>query len=165
MNERIRAREVRLIDQNGTQVGIVPLSEALARAEEVGLDLVEVSPNVNPPVCKLMDYGKYKYEQKQKAKEAKKNATSIQVKEIRLRPKTDRHDVETKIQHIRRFISHGDKAKITVSFRGREIAHTDKGREILDFILESLRDEVQVEVGPKMEGKNMIMILAPPSKR
>ncbi len=160
-----------MIGSDGEQIGIVPLSKALELAERAGLDLVEIAPQAKPPVCKILDYGKYKYEQKQKAKEAKKKATTIQVKEIKLRPKTDRHDIETKIRHIKRFLLHGDKAKITVNFRGREITHTDRGKEILDFIYNTLSEELAQELGdddgrklhrelgPKMEGRNMVMIL------
>lgn len=161
MNDAIRAREIRLIDQNGEQAGIVQVRQALAMAEEVGLDLVEVAPNARPPVCKLMDYGKYKYEQKQKAKEARRNASHIQVKEVKLRPKTDEHDVQTKIRHIRRFLADGDKAKVTIMFRGREITHADIGRKILEQIKEEIGDEAHVEMGPRMEGRTMIMIMAP----
>jgi translation initiation factor IF-3 len=129
------------------------------------MDLVEVAPQAKPPVCKLMDFGKYKYEQKQKAKEAKKNASQIQVKEVKLRPKTDEHDIQTKIKHIRRFLEDGDKAKITIMFRGREITHSERGRRMLDQICEELKDEANIEYSPRMEGRSMIMILAPLPKK
>lgn len=134
-------------------------------AEEAGLDLVEVAPQAKPPVCKLMDYGKYKYLQKQKAKEAKKNATQIQVKEVKLRPKTDDHDVQTKVRHIRRFLEDGDKAKVTIMFRGREITHRERGLMVLDRIKEELEEDATVEQRPKMEGRTMIMVLAPKAKK
>lgn len=161
VNRRIQAREVRLIDEEGGQRGIVSTRQALEMAEEVGLDLVEVAPQAKPPVCKLMDYGKFKYIQKQKAKEAKRNSTQIQVKEVKLRPKTDDNDVQTKIRHIRRFLSEGDKAKVTVMFRGREITHKDRGLNVLNKIQAELEEEANVELRPKMEGRTMIMILSP----
>lgn len=130
-------------------------------AEEEGLDLVEVADKARPPVCKLMDYGKYKYIQKQKAKEAKKNATQINVKEVKLRPKTDDHDIMVKVRHIQRFLAEGDKAKVTVQFRGREITHKDRGTLILKRILEELGEDVTIEARPRMEGRTMIMLLAP----
>lgn len=161
VNRRIQAREVRLIDEEGGQRGIVSTRQALEMAEEVGLDLVEVAPQAKPPVCKLMDYGKFKYVQKQKAKEAKRNSTQIQVKEVKLRPKTDDNDVQTKIRHIRRFLKEGDKAKVTVMFRGREITHKDRGLNVLNKIQAELEEEANVELRPKMEGRTMIMILSP----
>lgn len=160
INRRIQSREVRLISDDGEQLGILQLREALDMAEETGLDLVEVAPQARPPVCKLMDYGKYKYLQQQKLKEAKRNATQIQVKEVKLRPKTDEHDIQTKIRHIRRFLDAGDKAKVTVMFRGREITHKDRGFMLLDRIQKELEEEANVELRPKMEGRTMIMILS-----
>jgi len=165
VNEAIRAKEVRLIDQDGEQAGIVQSRQALAMAEEAGLDLVEVAPNARPPVCKLMDYGKYKYEQKQKAKEARRNASTIQVKEVKFRPKTDEHDIQTKIRNIRRFLKDGNKAKLTIQFRGREITHADRGRRILDRVKEEIGESANVEMGPRMEGRTMIMIMAPLAKK
>ncbi len=150
-----------MIGADGEQVGIVSSRQALEMAEEAGLDLVEVAPNARPPVCKLLDYGKYKYEQKQKAKEARRNASHIQVKEVKLRPKTDENDILTKIRHIRRFLEDGDKAKITIMFRGREITHSDRGRTILERIKEEIGEDANVEMGPRMEGRTMIMIMAP----
>lgn len=134
-------------------------------AEEAGVDLVEVANTARPPVCKLMDYGKYKYEQKQKAKEAKKNATQIQVKEVQLRPKTDEHDIDFKIRHIQRFLDEGDKAKITVKFRGREITHKEQGFKLLEKVIEDVTEYGLVESAPKMEGRTMIMILAPKPRK
>ncbi len=161
MNERIRAREVRVIGPDGTQLGIMPIQDALNAAREEGLDLVEVAPNADPPVCKIMDYGKFKYLQSKRSQEAKKKQTVIQVKEIKVRPKTDEHDIQTKLRHIRRFLAQKDKAKVTVIFRGREIAFKERGAMVLQRILDELKDEAVVEMPPKMEGRNMVMILAP----
>lgn len=161
MNEKIRALQVRVIGSDGSQLGILPIKQALEIAREEGLDLVEVAPNAEPPVCKVMDYGKYKYQQSKRTQEAKKKQTVIQVKEVKLRPKTDEHDVQVKLSHIRRFLAQKDKAKVTVLFRGREIAYIDRGRMVLDRILQELQDEVVVELPPKMEGRNLVMILAP----
>ena len=155
-----------MISGDGEQLGIVPLPRALMMAEEDGLDLVEVAPNARPPVCKLMDYGKFKYMQKQKAKEAKKNATQIQVKEVKFRPKTDEHDILFKVNHIRRFLAEGNKTKVSVIFRGREITHKERGQMIMRRVLEELGTEAGiVEMAPRMEGRTMIMILAPHKKK
>ncbi len=161
INERIRARTVRLVDADGKQVGIVPLSEALARAQEQGLDLVEVAPQADPPVCRIMDYGQFLYQQAKKAKEARKKQTTVEVKEIKVRPKTEAHDLETKIRHIKRFLNAKNKVKIRVFFRGREITKPELGQEVLRKILEAVEDLAQVEMRPRMEGRQMIMILAP----
>lgn len=134
--------------------------EALERAEEVGLDLVEVAPNAKPPVCKIMDYGKYLYEEKKKSQEAKKRQTQIQVKEIKFRPRTDDHDLETKVKHIRRFIEDGDRCKVTVFFRGRELAHKDRGQIVLDRVVEMLADIAKVEQESRVEGRTMFLLLA-----
>lgn len=152
-----------MIGLDGEQLGIVPLKKALDLAAEVELDLVEVAPNATPPVCKIMDYGKFKYQQSKRSQEAKKKQTVIQVKEVKVRPKTDEHDLQVKIRHIRRFLGQKDKAKVTIVFRGREIAYTDQGMKILERIEDELKDEVVVEQHPKMEGRNMVMILAPKS--
>lgn len=165
INDEIRAKEIRLIGAEGEQLGIVTPRQALDMAEAAGFDLVEVAPNARPPVCKLMDYGKYKYEQKQKAKEARRNASQIQIKEVKLRPKTDDHDLETKIRHIRRFLEDGDKAKISIMFRGREITHSDLGLKLLERIKEDIGEDANVEMGPRMEGRTMIMIMAPLSSK
>ncbi|ROR01553.1 translation initiation factor 3 (bIF-3) [Desulfosoma caldarium] len=154
---------MRVIGADGNQLGILPLDEALNAAREEGLDLVEVAPNADPPVCKIMDYGKFRYQQSKRSQEAKKKQTVIQVKEIKLRPKTDEHDIQTKLRHIRRFLAQKDKAKVTVIFRGREIAFKDRGEMVLQRVLDELKDEVVVEVPPKMEGRNLVMILAPKS--
>ncbi len=161
INRNIRAKEVRVIDPDGNQVGILPLYKALATAGDFGLDLVEVSPNATPPVCKIMDYGRYKYEQTKKRQEAKKKQTVFHVKEIKVRPKTGDHDLETKIGHIKKFIDKKDKVKVTVMFRGREITLSDLGRELLARIAEEVEDIAVVEMAPKFEGRTMIMVLAP----
>jgi translation initiation factor IF-3 len=139
------------------------LKKALDLAAEEELDLVEVAPGANPPVCKIMDYGKFKYQQSKRVQEAKKKQTVIQVKEVKVRPKTDEHDLQVKIRHIRRFLGQKDKAKVTIVFRGREIAYTDQGMKILERIEEDLKEEAVIEQHPKMEGRNMVMILAPKS--
>ena len=142
-------------------MGIVPLEEALTRAAEVKLDLVEVAPKASPPVCKIMDYGKYKYLQAKKLQEAKKKQTTIQVKEVKIRPKTEEHDYQFKLRHIKRFLSEKNKAKVTIMFRGREIAHSELGLKVLERIIADIEEEGIVEQAPKLEGRNMIMILAP----
>lgn len=161
MNQGIRAREVRVIDPDGNQLGILAIREALAAASEFGLDLVEVSPTAKPPVCKIMDYGRFKYEQTKKQHEAKKKQSTFQLKEIKVRPKTGEHDLETKLGHIRKFLERKDKVKVTVMFRGREIALSDKGREVLEQIATAMAELAIVEQYPKFEGRTMIMILAP----
>lgn len=161
VNDRIRSSEVRVIAQDGAQLGVLPLKKALELALKEELDLVEVAPNADPPVCKIMDYGKFKYQQNKRTQEAKKKQTVIQVKEIKVRPKTDEHDLQVKIRHIKRFLGEKDKAKVTILFRGREIAYAEQGSKVLDRIREELKEDAVVEQQPKMEGRNMIMILAP----
>lgn len=151
---------VRVIDE-GNQLGVMPLAEALAVAAKTGLDLVEVAPNSLPPVCRIMDYGKFRYQQNKKLQDAKKSQTTIQVKEIRIRPKTEEHDLEVKIKHIKKFLSQSDKVKITMMFRGREIAYTDIGRKIMEEIKAALEDLCVIDQHPRLEGRNMIMIVAP----
>jgi translation initiation factor IF-3 len=163
VNEKIRASEVRVVGSDGKQLGVMPLGRALDLAAQENLDLVEVAPGADPPVCKIMDYGKFKYQQSKRVQEAKKKQTVIQVKEIKMRPKTDEHDLQVKINHIKRFLGQKDKAKVTILFRGREITYTDQGAKLLDRISEALKDEAVVEQSPKMEGRNMVMILAPKS--
>ena len=152
--------QVRLIEE-GKQLGVMSLKEALAVAAKAGLDLVEIAPNATPPVCRVMDYGKYRYQQSKKLQDAKKSQTTIQVKEIRLRPKTEEHDLEVKIKHIKKFLQQNDKVKITMMFRGREIAYTDLGRKIMEAVRDSLMDVGVVELQPKLEGRNMIMVVVP----
>ena len=160
MNERIRAREVRLIDENGEMMGVMPPMRALDIARDRNLDLVEVSPNANPPVCKLMDYGRYKYEQAKKENEARKNQKTITLKEIRMRPRTDDHDVEVKTRKIQEFLADGDKVRVSVQFRGPDMRHPDIGRKLLDGIAEELKGIATIERTPIMEGRMMSMIVS-----
>jgi translation initiation factor IF-3 len=161
VNERIRIREVRLIDEEGTQVGVIPTFEALQMARDRGLDLVEVAPNAVPPVCRLMDYGKFRYEQSRKERESRKNQHVIELKEVRIRPKIDDHDLETKGRQAAKFLDAGDKVKLTVLFRGREMAHPDIGRGLLDQLTEQLRPHGTAESAPRMEGRTMTMFINP----
>ncbi|HEY3241241.1 MAG TPA: translation initiation factor IF-3 [Acidimicrobiia bacterium] len=164
INERIRAREVRLVGPNGDQIGVKPLPEALHIAREHDLDLVEVAPNANPPVCKIMDFGKFKYEQDVRRKESRRKATNVVIKEMKFRPKIDEHDYTTKTKHVERFLNEGSKVKITIMFRGREMAHPELGKRILDRIAEQVRDLATVESSPRVDGRNMVMVLAPAKK-
>ena len=150
-----------MIDADGKQLGILTLTDALAEAAKVGLDLVEVSPNSDPPVCRVMDYGKFRYQQSKKMHIAKKSQSIIQVKEIRLRPKTEEHDIQVKIKHVKKFLEQQDKVKITMMFRGREIAYTEIGRKIMENIRDALADIGSIEQHPRLEGRNMNMIIAP----
>lgn len=161
VNRGIRAPEIRVIDDEGEQLGILTPQEALRIAEERGLDLVEVAPTARPPVCRIMDYGKYLYQQSKKAHEAKKHQKIIQVKEVKFRPKIDQHDFEFKRNHVIRFLKEENKVKATVMFRGREVTHAEIGHEILNRLREEVADLSEVEREPKLEGYNMTMILAP----
>lgn len=165
INERIRVPQVRLIDENGGQVGVVATVDALRMARERNLDLMEVSPNSNPPVCKICDYGKFKYEKKKKENQAKKKQVVIKVKEMQFRPSIEEHDLEYKLKAIRGFIEEGDKAKLVIMFRGREIAHTQHGFDILKRVSEALKDIAITETPAKLEGKKLMMILAPAPKK
>jgi translation initiation factor IF-3 len=160
-NEMIRAREVRVIADDGEQLGILGRNEAIAIAKERGFDLVEVASTSEPPVCRIMDYGKFKYEQQKKKQEAKKRQSVVQIKEIKVRPKTDDHDYENKVRHIRRFIEDGDRCKVTVFFRGREIVHKDRGATILDRIAADLQEIAKVEQEARAEGRTLQMLLVP----
>ena len=160
-NELIHAREVRVIGAEGEQLGILQRNEAIAMAREIGCDLVEVSSNATPPVCRIMDYGKFKYEQQKKKQDARKRQAVVQVKEIKVRPKTDEHDYETKLKHIRSFLEDGDRCKVTVFFRGREIVHKDRGIEILERIVKDLEDVGKVEQEPRAEGRTLQMLVVP----
>lgn len=160
-NELIHAREVRVIGAEGEQLGILQRNEAIAMAREIGCDLVEISSNATPPVCRIMDYGKFKYEQQKKKQDAKKRQAVVQVKEIKVRPKTDEHDYETKLKHIRSFLEDGDRCKVTVFFRGREIVHKDRGIEILERIVKDLEDVGKVEQEPRAEGRTLQMLVVP----
>ncbi len=161
MNREIKAASVRVIDSEGKQLGILTLQEALREAGEAGMDLVEVAPNSSPPVCRVMDYGKFRYQQSKKLQVAKKHQATIQLKEIRLRPKTEEHDLQVKLRHIKRFLEENNKVKVTMMFRGREIAYTDIGRRIMDGILSELEESCVIDQHPKLEGRNMVMIVAP----
>ena len=161
INEAIRAKEVRVVDPEGKQLGIKPIEEALDLADDMDLDLVEVAPQAQPPVCKIMDYGKYRYEQTVKMKEARKKQSVVQYKEMKMRPKIDRHDYEIKRKHIIRFLESGYKVKVTIMFRGREMSHTELGRNLLDQLAEELQDLGVVESNPKLDGRNMQMVMAP----
>ena len=161
VNHRIRVPEVRVIAANGDQLGIMTSQDAIRTALEQSLDLVEVNPKADPPVCKIMDFGRYKYEEKKKTNEAKKRQNVVEIKEVKVRPKTDDHDLATKIRHIRGFLEEGNKAKITVRFRGREVTHPEKGREVIDDILKALEGLINIESNPLMEGKTMTLLIAP----
>jgi len=159
VNEQIRDKEVRLIDVDGTQLGVVNAKEAQRMANERNLDLVKIVPNANPPVCKIIDYGKYKFEQTKREKEAKKKQKVINVKEVRLSPNIGEHDLNTKIKQAEKFLKNGDKVKVTIRFRGREMAHTQVGKEILDEIAKTLSEVGTIDKPAKMEGRNMVMYL------
>jgi translation initiation factor IF-3 len=161
INDRIRAREVRLVDPDGRQLGIKPLPEALHIAREADLDLVEVAPMANPPVCKILDYGKWKYEAAQRDKESRRKTSNVQIKEMKYRPKIGGGDFDTKTRKVAHFLDQGHKVKITIMFRGREMAHPELGKRILDQIAEQLTPGAKVEAAPKLDGRNMVMVLAP----
>lgn len=164
INHRIRTPEVRVIDPEGNQLGVITIEDALERAEEAGLDLVEVAPNARPPVCKIMDFGKYKYQQKKRSAEAKKKSSRVELKEVKLRPKTDSHDVETKLRHARKFLEERNRVKFTVMFRGREMAHPEIPEGMLLECAAALADVADMEQRPRMEGRNMTMLLTPGGK-
>ena len=160
INEMIRVREVRLIDDEGNQLGIVPTMEALNMARDKDLDLVEVSPNANPPVCKILDYGKYKFEQEKKLRDSKKNQKVLKLKDIRMQPKIGAGDLDTKAKHIQEFLNEGDKVKVTIRFRGRELAHTDLGFDVLNEVLKRLTSAYVIEKPAAMDGRNMSMTIS-----
>ncbi|GIK98713.1 MAG: translation initiation factor IF-3 [Alphaproteobacteria bacterium] len=161
VNSQITVPTVRMIDENGEMVGVLPIREALSRAAEAGLDLVEISPNAEPPVCKILDFGKYKYEIQKKKNEARKKQKVIEVKEIKLRPGIDEHDYEVKMRSVHRFLEEGDKVKVTMRFRGREMVHQELGLKVLERVRDELEEKAKVEQMPKLEGRQMIMVLAP----
>jgi len=165
VNDRIRSPQIRLIDEDGTQLGIVSVQDAMRIATDKGLDLVEVAPQADPPVCRIMDFGKYKYEQAQKEKRSRKHQSQIVVKEMKLRPKIEDHDFETKKKHIVRFLDHGDKVKVTIMFRGREMTHTELGLVLLKRMAADVAELAFIESQPKLDGRNMIMVLAPFKKK
>jgi len=164
INNQIRAKEVRLIDPEGNQIGVRSINEAHNRAVEADLDLVEVAPQANPPVCKIMDYGKYKYEQAKKEKEAKKNQNIMNVKEVQMGVKIEDHDFNVKLKQARRFLNDKDKVKVRIRFRGREMMHKKLGYDLMDRLIEETKDLGEVESKPKMEGRNMMMFLTPKSE-
>lgn len=160
MDHRIRVPEVLVIDSDGQKLGVLPTQEALRKALEQNLNLVEVAPNSRPPVCRILDYGKYKYDQKQDQKRRKKNQVVVEIKEVKFRPKIEKHDFEFKLKHVIRFLAQGDKVKCTLMFRGRELAHTELGQVMLERVLKQLEGKVVVEQTPRLEGRNMTMLLA-----
>jgi len=160
----IKLKEVRVINSDGEQLGVLDTREAIKRAEEQGFDLVEVAPTAKPPVCRIMDFGKYKYEMAKKAAESRKHQTVIVVKEIKLRPRTDDHDVNFKMNNIKRFLEEGNKVKVTVMFRGREMAHIDHGRAVLERIVSELQNDAIIEQPPRLEGRNMTLLLGAKAK-
>nr|WP_027340660.1 translation initiation factor IF-3 [Halonatronum saccharophilum] len=165
-NERIRAREIRVVDgEDGSQIGVIPLKKALSIAEEKGLDLVEVAPQAKPPVCKIMDYGKYKYEQAKKAKEAKKKQNIMKVKEVQMSIKIEDHDFNVKVNMAKRFLKNKDKVKVRIRFRGREMAHKDLGYELMDRFAEAVSDLGKVSSKASMEGRHMLMFITPISDK
>lgn len=161
INEDILVSQIQLIDDEGNNLGVVPIQEALSRAEAVGLDLVEVVPNASPPVCKILDYGRYKYQAQKKAAEARKKQKTADLKELKLRPNIDKHDYEVKLRNVKRFIESGDKVKITMRFRGREMAHAEIGQALLERLKEDTAAFSRVESEPKLEGRQMMMVLMP----
>jgi translation initiation factor IF-3 len=161
INERIRAPEIRLIGADGENVGVVTPERALTMAEEAGLDLVEISPNATPPVCKIMDFGKFKYETQKKEAEARKKQKIIEIKEVKFRPGTDTHDYDVKMRSVQKFLENGDKVKITLRFRGREMAHQELGRDLLERIAEDVKEYGKIENMPKLEGRQMVMMIGP----
>jgi len=165
INREITVPEIRLIGPEGEQLGLVRIQEAWAKAEELDVDLVEIAPTAQPPVCKLMDYGKFKYQEQKKAHEAKLKQKIIEVKEIKFRPATDDHDYDTKVRKLREFLDEGDKAKVTLRFRGREMAHQELGLKLLERVRGDLDELAQVEQMPRLEGRQMVMMLAPKKKK
>ncbi|QLH37156.1 MAG: translation initiation factor IF-3 [Parachlamydiaceae bacterium] len=165
VNKEIRAQRVRVITQTGEQIGVLSLSEALAKAQEAGMDLVEISAGSNPPVCKIINYGKFRYDQTKREKESKKTQHQVKVKEIKLKPNIDLHDLETKIRHAREFVTKGNKVKVTCMFRGREMAHPEIGEKLLRKVCEDLEDVAMVESPSKLFGRMLIVILAPGGKK
>ncbi len=165
INREIRVPQVRLTGVDGAQIGIVPTAEALRMAMDADVDLVEVAPNAVPPVCRLMDYGKFRYQEQKRAQEIKAKQKVVQVKEVKFRPATDENDFQTKLRAVKRFLADGDKAKITLRYRGREMAHQDIGMQVVNRLREELADLAQVEQMPKLEGRQMVMVLAPRSKK
>jgi len=161
INEYIRAAEVRVISDEGDQLGIIPLAEALRAAQEAGLDLVEVASEATPPVCRIMDFGRYKYQLSKKTAESRKKSSVIEIKEVKFRPKTGEHDYQFKLRNIQKFLAEKNKVKVSMMFRGREIAHADLGQNLLERVLKDMAEAAQMEQTPKLEGRSMVMVLAP----
>ncbi len=161
MNERIRASEIRLIGAEGENVGVVTPARGIEMAQEVGLDLVEISPNASPPVCKIMDFGKFKYETQKRESEARKKQKIIEIKEVKFRPNTDTHDYDVKMRNVFKFLGNGDKVKVTLRFRGREMAHLELGRALLERVAVDIEEVAKIDAMPKMEGRQMIMMISP----
>ena len=161
INREINNATIRLIDHNGNMLGVVAINEAIKMAEQVGLDLVEISPTASPPVCKILDYGKYRYEAQKKAHEARKKQKVVQIKEIKLRPTIDKHDLDIKVRNVLGFLDEGDKVRITLRFRGREMDHTELGMQILDRVQAALLDHCKIEQSPRIEGKQIVMTVSP----
>ncbi len=161
VNRQISSASIRLVDQNGNMVGVVTAAEGLRMAEQAGLDLVEISPNASPPVCKILDYGKYRYEAQKKAHEARRKQKVIQIKEIKLRPTIDKHDLDIKVRNVTKFLEDGDKVRITLRFRGREMDHQELGMQVLTRVQDALKDVAKVEQPPKPEGKQIVMMVGP----
>ena len=160
-NHRIKSLDVQVIDSNGENLGVLPIKKAIDIAKQDNLDLIEISPNANPPVCKIMDMGKYKYDMQKKASKAKKNQKTVSLKELKLRPVTEIHDYNFKIKNAKKFLTKGDKVKFTVKFKGREMQHTDLGKDLMDKIIDETKDIAKVESKPKFEGRQMVMIIQP----
>jgi translation initiation factor IF-3 len=165
INDQIRVPKVRVVGPEGEMLGVITVAEGIEIARRAGMDLVEVSPNAEPPVCKVLDYGKFKYTQQKKANEAKKKQKIIQIKEVKVRPTIDKHDLDVKMKHIHKFLEAGDKVKLTLRFRGREMAHQELGLKLLNEIREALGDVIKVEHHPKLEGRQMIMVVAPAQQK
>ncbi|MEA3305955.1 MAG: translation initiation factor IF-3 [Candidatus Omnitrophota bacterium] len=161
INSRIRVKEARIIDENGEQMGVIPVAEGMTAAREKNLDLVEIAPNASPPVCRIMDFSKYKYEQEKKERLARKKQKVVHLKEIKLKPNIEEHDYQTKLGHLKRFLGRGDKAKITLMFRGRQMAHVDIGRNLMDRLMKDLSEFAVIERMPVLEGRFIIMVMAP----
>ncbi|WP_225072265.1 translation initiation factor IF-3 [Desulfuromonas sp. CSMB_57] len=164
VNRAIRAKEIRVVDDEGGMLGIMSVRDALIAAEERGLDLVEVSPNAEPPVCRIMDYGKFKYEASKRAADAKKKTARVEIKEVKMRPKTEEHDFQVKLRNVRRFLENGDKVKVTVMFRGREVTHPEFGAALMERVSTEIGELGLVEMTPRMAGRFMTMVLAPKKK-
>ncbi|MDH3580608.1 MAG: translation initiation factor IF-3 [Hyphomicrobiales bacterium] len=161
MNQDINAESIRVVGDDGEMLGVMSVDQALAKAEEIGLDLVEISPNSDPPVCKILDYGKFKYQAQKKANEARKKQKIIEVKEIKMRPSIERHDYDVKMRAINKFLDEGDKVKVTIRFRGREFLHQELGMQMLQRVRDEIEEKAKVEAVPKMEGRQMVMVVAP----